>query len=328
MRKLFVPDAPHAVRAAYCAGGILSLLLSAGFTSMAWAEPPFTAKAPKETTPIKYFSNGGFNNSPSALSSKSLGAGPQLESKAGRSYRLNEEGVELVFKGKKLEGKRKIEAAIEHNPENATALYNLAGLELAASHPKEAIALMERALVIHPQDPAFLNRFAESHFANSDIKQAVAQYEKIVAVDPGFGEVMSRLGTLYGMLRQWEKAEDTLKKAVAQHPKDAQALANLGNILVLREKFADAVEVLNRAQALKPGKENLVALGIAYDSLKQPDMALAKYREAKSLGDRDPELERHITELEQQLAGSPAAAKSVGSPSNTASTQDRSTGSR
>lgn len=266
-----------------------ALPLSVILISAAQAEPP------ADTTPVKFFSGGAYD--PGAAERRDLGLSSPSESKAARSYRLNEEGVELVFKGRKVDGQKKIEQALEQDPQNATALYNLAGLELAGSRPKDSIALMERALAIKPNDPAFLNRLAESHFANSDVPRAIESYEQIVALDPGFGEAMSRLGTLYGMVRSWEKAEATLRRAVEVHPKDSEALANLGNVLVLREKFDEAVTILKRAQSIKKAPENSVALGIAYEALKRKDDAIAQYREAKELGDKDPELDRHLQEL-------------------------------
>ncbi len=238
------------------------------------------------TTPVKFFSGSRRREA-------------VVERPEQQSFRLNEEGVELIFQGKREEGKKRIEQALKYDARNPTALYNLAGLELANSRPKEAIRLMQTALTIRPDDLAFLNRLAESHFADSDIPLAISSYESIVRRDPTFGEAMSRLGTLYGMQREWEKAEDTLRKAVAVHPKDAQALSNLGNTLVLREKFDEAIATLRRAQELGATPGNAVALGIAYEALGDPAKALEQYREAKKLGDKDEQLTQHIKEMEK-----------------------------
>lgn len=272
-------------------------IIGGTFFSLTILFPALALAGPEDaaTTPVKFFSGSTRREA-------------QVERPEQQSFRLNEEGVELIFQGRREEGQKKIEQALSYDSENATALYNLAGLELANSHTSEAIRLMQRALALRPDDLSFLNRLAESHFSNSDIPNAISSYEKIVERDPTFGEATSRLGTLYGMLRDWEKAEMTLRKAVAVHPKDAQATSNLGNVLVLREKYQDAVSTLEKAQQLRATAENAVSLGIAYEALGDLPKALVEYREAKRLGDKDDQLTQHIKELEDgaKLPAAPA----------------------
>jgi len=250
------------------------------FSPDAFAEPA------AETTSVNFFSGGKAANS--SLSPR----------QARRSFQLNEEGVELIFQGRREDGEQKIKEALTDDPNNPTAIYNLAGLELANSNTKEAIRLMGRALELRPEDLAFLNRMAEANFADSNIPEAIHVYELIVSRDPTYGEAMSRLGTLYGMARDWERADKTLQKAVEIHPKDTRALSNWGNTLVLRGKYSEAKKVLERSQKLRETSENAVALGIACEGLKENQDAIHFYRRAKDLGDRDVELTRHLAELE------------------------------
>lgn len=271
--------------------------------------PAVHAQPIEEATGVKYFSGATGNQSAGSKNAVMRSAEFPLldESRERRAYELNEEGVELVFQGKRTEGRKKIQQALDYDPKNPTVLYNLAGLSLAESRPKDAIALMERAVELRPNDLAFLNRLAESHFADSNIVRALEYYEKIVASDPGYAEALLRLGTLYGMAKRWDKAEETLSRAVKLHPKDTRALSNYGNILVLREKFDAAIEVLTRAQALKPTAENAVALGIAHETAGKKEAALRDYQSAKALGDKDPELDKHLAELDGVVTPSATA---------------------
>jgi len=292
---------------AFTSLAVSTFISSTVFVPFAFGEPP------EETTPVKFFSETTSTHAsagaPTAISSVIAPAEMSAEQAGKRSYRLNEEGVEMVFQGRRDEGRKKILQALENDPQNATALYNLAGLELADSQPTEAIRHMEKALAIRPDDSAFLNRMAEAHFAKSDIPGAIGYLERLVSHDPGFGDAMSRLGALYGMAHDWEKAEATLRKAVALRPKDARTLRNFGNTLVLREKFKEAMEVLKQAQELSPAPENCVALGITAEALNQPEEALAYYRKAKSMGDKDQQISQHIRELEAKVAKSSSASK-------------------
>jgi tetratricopeptide (TPR) repeat protein len=269
---------------------------------------PFSSVAAQpvpRATEVKYFSADGGGLPPQAM----MRSAPQTsveEQHARQAYQLNEQGVELIFQGRREEGQKKIQAALDQDPNNPTAMYNLAGLKLADSKPREAIRLMEQALALRPNDLAFLNRLAESHFANSDIGRAADYYQKIVDRDPGYGEALLRLGTLRGMLRDWSRAEEALRRAVQLHPNDGRALSNFGSVLILREKFAEAVEVLQSADKAQHSGENQVALGIAYEALGKKDKALQSYQAARALGHKDAELDQHIAELTNQSSPSPA----------------------
>ncbi len=227
-----------------------------------------------------------------------------------RAFKLNEEGVELILKGDRDRGIQRLHRALEQDGTNTTALYNLAGVKLEQGDARGAIKLLERAVSLAPDDLSFLNRLAEAHFADSNIAKATEYYQKIVDTDPAFGEASLRLGVLYGMNKEWERAEVQLRKAVELNPKDPRALGNLGNILVLREKFDEATSLLTRAQKLKRTPENAVALGIAAESAGNTKRALDHFREAKLLGDRDTNLDKHILELEQLVAGQPTESRS------------------
>lgn len=219
---------------------------------------------------------------------------------ADRAIRLNEEAVQLIFDGKQEEGKTKILAALEIDPNNPTVLYNYAGICLTEGKPKDAIDAMERAVKADPADLTLVNRLAESHFANSNLEQAVKNYERIVAADPKFDQALFRLGTLYGMQQRWPQAESTLRKALELNKDDARVLANLGSVLVLQEKYKEAVGMLESARAKKPNPEAEMSLAIAYEGLKNPTKALQHYEAAKKLGLADEGLEKRIADLREK----------------------------
>ena len=247
---------------------------------------------------------------PSVPPRRSAHISDRSQSGIDRAYKLNEEGVELILKGDRNRGAQRLNRALEQDSTNTTALYNLAGVKLEQGDAQGAIKLLERAVELAPNDLSFLNRLAEAHFANSDIEQATEYYQQIVDVEPSFGEASLRLGVLFGMNKDWERAEEQLRKAVEINPKDPRALGNLGNILVLREKFDEATVLLTKAQKMKRTPENAVALGIAAESSGHTKRALDHFREAKLLGDRDTNLDKHILELEQILAGQPTESRS------------------
>ncbi len=252
---------------------------------------------------VHAFSSGGVG-----LTRGDIVQGTVSPERAARARQLNEEGVELILSGEHARGRAKLNEALRQDNGNGTVLYNLAGIELSNSRPKQAIRYMESAISVAPNDLSFMNRLAEALVADSNIPRATEWYERIVSVDPSFGEAVVRLGVLYGMMKQNDKAEETLRRAVHLRPEDGKALSSLGSVLVMCEKYQEAREVLVKAQSINKTAENAAALGIASESLGDREGALKYFREAGMLGDNDPNLKKHILELEQVVAQNGTAA--------------------
>ncbi len=112
-------------------------------------------------SPVKFFSaqKSVKNNSEKTVDTSH---NQEVTDKKRKAYNLNEEAVELVFKGNKKEGLVKLKEATLLDPDNSTVLYNLAGVELSNSNPKEAIILLKRAVELKPDDLAFLRASVEN----------------------------------------------------------------------------------------------------------------------------------------------------------------------
>ncbi len=253
-------------------------------------------------SPVKFFSAQKNVSTDSSKNTVDTSHNQEVTDKKRKAYNLNEEAVQLVFKGNKKDGLVKLKEATELDPENTTVLYNLAGVELSNSNPKEAIILLRKAVELKPDDLAFLNRLAESHFADSDVKNAILNYEKIIAVDPNYGEVILHLGTLYGMIKELDKAEKVFRQAISLEKNNSKAHSGLGHILVMKKKYAEAVKVLGESQTLKADSETAIALGLAHEGLGQKKEALDSYKLATQLGSKDKNLQTRIDGLEKAIA--------------------------
>jgi Flp pilus assembly protein TadD len=214
-----------------------------------------------------------------------------------KAERLNEEGVGLVFKGKRQEGISKIKQAFAHDPHNTAILYNLAGLYIGEGDIYQAKLIMEKALEVDPDDVQFLSRYGEILIASRDFEQAVTVYQKILIAEPKHSGALVKLGAVYGMLERWEEAENSLREARKLRGDDPGLLSNLGNILVVRKKYEEAVSVLEKSQALKPDPDTAVTLGIACEALGEKAKAVNHYKRARELGHKGENLEDHISDL-------------------------------
>ncbi len=236
--------------------------------------------------------------------SRSTSAQQAPNSKQGLSFQMNEEGVQLVFQGRREEGLAKIKRSLEIDPKNSTALYNLSGLYLADGKPQEAIATINQALALDPKDLSFINRAAEASFANSDIPKAIEHYEHLTKMEPKYEQAMLRLGTLYAMTKNWEGAEKTLRSALSYNKNDTRVMNHLGTVLVMRAKYDEALPLLKRAHQETPSADTAMSLGIAYEGMKRPADAVKSYEEARALGNTDADLPKRI----EHMKGATAAA--------------------
>lgn len=217
------------------------------------------------------------------------------------SFHLNEEGVQLILKGERAGGQKRIEQALEYNPQNTTALYNLAGLYLTSGNAEKAVAAMQQAVTLAPDDLAFLNRLAESHFANSDLRGAIATYEKIVDADPTYEQSLVRLGSLYGMVQEWDKAEAALRRALLQSPKDRRVITNLASVLVVQKKLAEAISLIEGLEDHDSDPDLLTTLGVAHEGLGNKQQALLHFESAAQAGKRDEEFLGKIRLLRKEI---------------------------
>ena len=161
-----------------------------------------------------------------------------------------------------------------------------------AIHNNIAVAYRDKGMAdqaaFHSQKAAQLSPDnAEIHYSrgNTQFKQgqyapAKASYEKALVLEPGHAGAHFKLGEIYRMAKQNPKAIDHYGKAVAGNPNLVTAHYNLGTLYDLQGELDKAIKHYEQGRRGTPNTSLLVNLGAAYQKAKQPDKALAAYREA------------------------------------------------
>ncbi|HEY1902871.1 MAG TPA: tetratricopeptide repeat protein [Terracidiphilus sp.] len=116
---------------------------------------------------------------------------------------------------------------------------------------------------------------------------AIAEFEKIVALQPKDVEDRMVLGQLYTVKHQPKKAEDQFKTAQAIDPDSEEVVLNLARLYAESGDIAHAVKVIEAVPVDDRSPKMEVALGAAYDQLKQPKDAIAAYQRAADLDPGD-----------------------------------------
>lgn len=222
-----------------------------------------------------------------------------------KSVRLNDQAVAYVFRGDRQKAFDMFNQALDLNPKNPSALYNLAALYLAEDSPQRAKVSIEKALTLKPDDLSFLIRHVEILMITKEFNLAEKQLKKIIKIEPNYLAAKRKLAIACGMLKKWECAESNLQTVRKLAGDDKNLLSNLGNILLVREKFHKAIKVLERAQNFEADADNEVSLAIAYEAIGLKERALLSYKRARVLGNNDratlAQIE-HLSRSNQSLA--------------------------
>ena len=132
------------------------------------------------------------------------------------------------------------------------------------------------------------NSSASPALASDALAMAIAEFEKIVALQPKSVEDRMVLGQLYTVRHDAKKAEEQFKLAQSMDPDSEDVVLNLARVYVESGDVARAAKVVEAVPAASRSPKMELALGAAYDQLKQPKDAIAAYRRAASLDPDDP----------------------------------------
>jgi len=114
---------------------------------------------------------------------------------------------------------------------------------------------------------------------------AIVEFEKIIALQPNDVEDRMVLGQLYTVKHDPKKAEDQFKTAQAIEPDSEEVILNLARLYAESGDIGHAAKVIEAVPVSDRSPKMEVALGAAYDQMKQPKDAIAAYQRA---ADMDP----------------------------------------
>jgi arylsulfatase A-like enzyme/Flp pilus assembly protein TadD len=158
-------------------------------------------------------------------------------------------GRALIFLGKTDEARQWSKSAIQYNPENYRAWYQLGFID-----------------------------------ARTDKKQAIADYEKAVSIQPSFAPLRRDLGLLQFQEANYPEAAKHLSKAIELGIKEANLYNSLGISYSRTGHLRSAVVSYKEALKLAPDlAQTHLNLGFAYERLNEQTLAADEYKRACKL---------------------------------------------
>ena len=154
--------------------------------------------------------------------------------------------------GRKSDAINANQRAVQIDPKDALAHYNLGKTLQDSSRLEEAEASYRQAIALRPT-------FAQAQYNLGNIlnnlgrlEEAEASYRQAIAINPGFADAYNNLGITLKEMGKLEEAEASYRQVIAINPGFAEAHNNLGATLKEMGKLEETEECYRQAIVLKP----------------------------------------------------------------------------
>ena len=165
---------------------------------------------------------------------------------------LAEQGGNLLKQGEHDKGTALLRLALERNPDDAAALFNL-GMGLGnMGQTAEALELLQRLVTVRPDYPGAWVALGVASGRAGQWDDAIRAFREAVARDPNDALSRKNLGAALSQTGHLDEARDHLKTAVVVLPSDAQAWLNLAMNVEQSGMTAEAETAYQRVMTLDP----------------------------------------------------------------------------
>jgi Flp pilus assembly protein TadD len=210
-------------------------------------------------------------------------------------YRIFTQAYDTMKKDQFAEAAAMWRKALQLDPDDGKAHYNLAVCLTRTGHPGEALPEYRRACDLNPDVPLRFAAYAWALALADQADEAIINYRQALAMDPSNSDWESQLGVVLFGKGLASEAFDHLNKAVEMEPDSAEARNRLGGVLIKTGQTSEAIVHLERAVELKPDSpEYRFQLGYALAQVGKLPEAIVQYRKSLELGAEGAVLESEL----------------------------------
>ena len=226
-------------------------------------------------------------------------------------------GVVLVEEKEFPEGLHELSTAVEADPKNAFAQFELGRGVALAGRDEEAVAHFAEALKVNPMlaGAALEMGMAEQRLGRQD--ESIPWFEKALAQEPKNAVALANMGLALTQTGKAKDAVEYLQRALKVTPEDRVVLEDLGVAELQQSHFDEAIGWFGKALAVDAANPQVhYDLGLAYKLKDRMDEAVAELKKAIELDGNLPDppytlgilymqtgkLEEAATELRAALA--------------------------
>ena len=147
----------------------------------------------------------------------------------------------------------RLQEMLRHDPNNASALNDLAQALLKLERPGEAEKLFRRALEINSAFNVARSNLGQTLRLLGHFEEAEQVLRDAARADPGDPVILNRLATVLSQRGRFPEAEHFYKEALRLSPEDVDVLNNLGSLMSDQGKWDESEQWFRAAVASKPG---------------------------------------------------------------------------
>jgi Flp pilus assembly protein TadD len=171
-----------------------------------------------------------------------------INPQATEFYKLVDNAFKLAQGGRVPEAIQVLRSALELDPDDAMAHYNLGTLLVDSGQPQASLEEYRKASTLSPEDSTFAEHYGVSLAANGEWKEAIANLQKAVALEPTSATFQFNLGFVTERSGDYAGAVSPLEKAVElSQGKNSRFLAELAKVYDKTGRDAEAVQTAQKA---------------------------------------------------------------------------------
>lgn len=190
-------------------------------------------------------------------------------------------------------------------------LAKAAQLALQRGDHAQALDYAQRAARSAPNNPQAWFLLGYAARLDGQYGQAVAAYQRGLKLSPSSQNGLSGLAQTYGLMGNRAEAIRLLTQVVTTNPGQRDDLLILGNIELQQGNYSDALKWLGKAEAVRPGAHTELLMALAYQRMKQLDMASRYLQMAKSRAPNNPDIARSLAGYYRDTGDYAAAIKEL-----------------
>lgn len=187
--------------------------------------------------------------------------GDVVEKSPGKSRANDHYGVALSTAGRVEEAAGYLNKAVEINPRNWFALYNLGRMLDEMGNIDAAISCYQAAIGLNPELAVAHNNLAVDYLIKGDEEQAIRLYNVVLKLKPEFAEAHNNLGYVLKGRGKVDEAIGHFQAAIRSNGDYAKAYNNLGEAYQEKGELDQAISQFEEAVRLRPedpvSRENL-----------------------------------------------------------------------
>jgi tetratricopeptide (TPR) repeat protein len=234
----------------------------------------------------------------------SFDAFAKLEVPAARFYGILDHADDLTAKGDNEAAIAEWRKALEIEPTDDKANFNLGALLLKTGDIRSSIPYFEQSIKSNPKRPGAHSNLAVALAATGKMDEAAPLFEQELELNPNSAEAHSNYARALAQYGRLDDAVVHFRKAVEAAPDDAAVHNNLGRALALQGHAAEAFAEFEEAVRINPAfaAAHHYLGDVLFMRMGRTAEALAHWRTALSLQADQPAL---LNQIARVLATSP-----------------------